>query len=369
MELLPEWAPNLHPMVVHFPIAILTIAIFFDFISFFLSRKKKWWTEEATVCLYGVGAVAAIIVYYTGTLAADSVMLPAAAQSVLTEHADWAWITIWFYGIYALLRIAATWWTSETHRLKFHLGFFLVSLVGLYFLFQTGDHGAQMVFKHGVGVQTAEVENPAQHGHNNGHSGGEETQADSADTASTSFNMQENGNWSWNIEESAAAALEEHFRWVSGSAQSVNAKAVETEDGYGLSFSGDNLRAFFTSDQAYETEQIDYYVNMASFTGTVEFVSHVQDGNNYDFVSIVSDGTVKQGRMSNGEPEIFEEGTTTVSQPLFVRVVGNGTHFRGYINQKLVVHGHGEAPQPGSVGLKFNGSGTVLLQKMGLTQL
>src|SRR5690625_1259615 len=258
MELIPEWAPNLHPMVVHFPIAILGIAIFFDFISFFLSREKKWWTEEATAFLYGIGAVAAIIVYYTGTLAADSVMLPAEAQSVLTNHADWAWFTIWFYGIYAIARIAATWWTSEKHRLKFHVGFFLISLVGMYFLYQTGDHGAQMVFKHGVGVQAVEIPNPVQHDHDNGHSEGEETHADSTGTTTmtgnTSFNTQENGNWTWNIEQNAIDALQKNFQWISGSAESANAEVVEVEDGHALSFSGDDLNAFFTGDQSYETE-------------------------------------------------------------------------------------------------------------------
>ncbi|MCW9706238.1 DUF2231 domain-containing protein [Fodinibius salsisoli] len=378
MELIPEWAPNLHPMVVHFPIAILTIAIFFDFVSFFLPRKKKWWTEEATAFLYGVGAVAAIIVYYTGTLAADSVTLPAEAQPVLTEHADWAWLTLWFYGVYAVLRIVATWWASPIHRLKLHVGFFLLSLMGMYFLYQTGDHGAQMVFKHGVGVQAVDVENPVQHDHSehgeskDDHSESEEGQSPGEETdtsGATSFSTNENGNWIWNIEQNAVTALQQNFEWLSGSAESVNAEAVEVEDSHALSFSGDNLSAFFSGDQSYETEQIDYYVDMASFDGTAWFVSHVQDQNNYDFVSIASGGTVKQGRMINGEPQIFEEGSVDVSQLLFVRVVGNGTHFRGYINEEMVVHGHGDAPKPGRIGLKMNGSGTLLLQKMSVTQL
>lgn len=372
MELIPEWAPNIHPILVHFPIAILGIAIFFDIVSFFLSREKKWWTEEATAFLYGVGAVAAIIVYYTGTMAADSVMLPAEAQSVLTEHADLAWITIWFYGLYAIARIAATWWRSEKQRLKFHIGFFLLSLVGVYFLYQTGDHGAKMVFKHGVGVQTAEVENPVQHDHETGHIDTGDSHTDSTKvkgSVSTSFSIQENGNWSWNIEKNALPALEENFQWVAGSAESVNAEAVEAAGGHALSLSGDNLNAFFTGDTSYETEQVDYYVNMDSFNGTVEFVTHVQDANNYDFVSVASDGTVKQGRMNNGEAMIFEEGSVETSQSLFVRVVGNGTHFRGYINEEMVVHGHGDAPAPGKVGLKLNGSGTFLLQKMSVAML
>jgi uncharacterized membrane protein len=375
MELIPEWAPNIHPMLVHFPIAILAVAIIFDFVAFFLPREKKWWTEESTAFLYGVGAVAAIVVYYTGTLAADSVMLPAEAKSVLTEHADLAWITIWFYGVYAALRIAATWWASEKHRLKFHVGFFLLSLVGMYFLFQTGEHGAKMVFEHGVGVKAVDIENPVQHDHSTDHEEGSDAHSEgeegshNKESGAISFNTTDSGNWTWEVEENAVAALEENFQWLAGSTESVNAEAVEAEGGHALFFSGDNLNAFFTGDQSYETEQIDYYVDMASFEGTAWFVSHVQDQNSYDFVSVASNGTVKQGRMTNGEPEIFEESTTDISQPLFVRVVGNETHFRGYVNKEMVVHGHGDAPQPGSVGLKLDGSGSFLLQKMSLTKL
>jgi hypothetical protein len=149
----------------------------------------------------------------------------------------------------------------------------------------------------------------------------------------------------------------------------VNAEAVETENGHALSFSGDNLNGFFAGNATYEKEQINYNVDMSSFDGTVLFVNHVQDKNNYDFVSIASDGTVKQGRRYDGETTIFKEGSTDVSQPLFVRVVGNGEHYKGYINKELVVHGHGDAQQPGTIGLKLDGSGTLLLQKLSLTQL
>jgi uncharacterized membrane protein len=366
LKLIPDWAPNIHPMVVHFPIAILGIAIFFDFISFFMSREKKWWTEEATAFLYGIGALAAIIVYYTGTLAADSVAASAAAESVMSNHADWAWWTIWFYGIYAVARIAATWWSSEKHRLKFHLGFFLLSFGGLFLLFQTGDHGARMVFEYGVGVQAVEVENPVEHdeeGETESHTeGGSSSEA-------TSFSIEDNGNWTWEIEDNAVPVLSENFNWLSGSAEAVNAEAVETENGHALSFSGDNLNGFFAGTATYEKEQINYNVDMSSFDGTVLFVNHVQDKNNYDFVSIASDGTVKQGRRYDGETTIFKEGSTDVSQPLFVRVVGNGEHYKGYINKELVVHGHGDAQQPGTIGLKLDGSGTLLLQKLSLTQL
>ncbi|SVE05786.1 uncharacterized protein METZ01_LOCUS458640, partial [marine metagenome] len=39
MALLPSWAPNLHPLIVHFPIAVLTAAVVADLIDIFLPRS------------------------------------------------------------------------------------------------------------------------------------------------------------------------------------------------------------------------------------------------------------------------------------------------------------------------------------------
>ncbi|HEX6982467.1 MAG TPA: DUF2231 domain-containing protein [Balneolaceae bacterium] len=361
MELIPEWAPSVHPMLVHFPLAILAVAILFDFISFFLPKEQKWWTEEATAFLYGIGAVAAVGVYFTGKAAANSVFLPAEAQTVLNTHADWAWWTVWFYGIYALARILATWKVPAKHHRKLHLGFFALSFIGLFLLFQTGDNGAKMVFKHGVGVQAAQVEDT------------EQTDFDESsqnETVPTAFNVNENGDWIWEIENGAVQALQNNFHFISGSAGQLNAEAVQTDSGsYALRLSGDNLNGFFVTHENYQNVQVDYRLDVSAFNGTITLVNHVQDSANYDYVSVSSDGTVQQGRMIEGQPEVFAEGQTDVSKPLFVRVVGSGTHFRGYVDKQMVVHGHGDAPEAGQVGLKLEGNGTVLLEQMELVQL
>ena len=404
MEFIPEWAPNIHPLLVHLPIGILIIAIFFDFISFFLPKDKKWWSEETTAILYGVGAAIAVGVYFTGRAAGDSVFLPAEAQSVLTTHADWALYTVWFYGIYAVARILATWKGREEHRLKYHIGFFALSLAGLFMLFQTGDNGAKMVFKYGVGVQSVDIENPVQHDHETDHDeAGEDTDEhaeseehshaegeehseaseeshdegteehshdESSMGSSTAFKATDNGNWEWKIDKNAISDLKSNFHWLEGSLEEVNAEAVQTNNGnYVLSFSGNNLNGFFVGHESYKTVQVDYYLDISALDGMVMLTNNVQDDTNFDFVSIASDGAVKQGRLVDGEEEIFEEGTTDVSKSMFVRVVGNGTHFRGYINKEMVVHGHDDAPKAGGVGFKVEGNGTVVLEKMSMTKL
>ncbi|WP_265786560.1 hypothetical protein [Fodinibius salicampi] len=40
-------------------------------------------------------------------------------------------------------------------------------------------------------------------------------------------------------------------------------------------------------------------------------------------------------------------------------MVTNSTHFRGYINKEMVVHGHGDAPKAGSVGIKIDRNSTL----------
>src|SRR6056297_496958 len=149
MELIPEWAPNIHPILVHFPIAIILLAVLMDLLSFFL--PDQWWDDLKTTILYGIGAVSALAAYYTGTLAADSVFLPSGAQSVLNEHADWALWTVWFFGIYAVLRILLHWYQKMDQKI-IRIGLFVIALPDIFFLYETGDHGAEMVFGYGAGT-------------------------------------------------------------------------------------------------------------------------------------------------------------------------------------------------------------------------
>jgi uncharacterized membrane protein len=37
--LTPDWAPNIHPLIVHFPIALLVVTAFANLITFFIPEK------------------------------------------------------------------------------------------------------------------------------------------------------------------------------------------------------------------------------------------------------------------------------------------------------------------------------------------
>lgn len=355
MELIPEWAPNVHPIIVHFPIGILLVAAFLDLLNF--SLPDEWWDDLKSTILYGIGAVSAIAAYYTGSWAADSIFLPSGAQTVLNNHADWALWTVWFFGLYALLRIAFHWLDIMEKKSLRYVAFITV-LPGLFLLYETGEHGAKMVFGYGTGTGQLLEQHES-----------ERLPTDSLSTQNLSSFQIDEENWSWEISANGVSAFLQNFYWLEGAPQNLNPSILKNGNNHLLRLSGDSLSSFFATHANYQNVQVDYYLDLSGFNGEVELANHVQDTQNYDFTSLVFDGSITQGRVSDGETELFAEKEYSASGMMFVRVVGNGTHFRAYINKEIAVHGHGDAPEAGSIGIKLQGSGTILIDKIELTKL
>ncbi|MDZ7715165.1 MAG: hypothetical protein U5J95_03030 [Balneolaceae bacterium] len=184
----------------------------------------------------------------------------------------------------------------------------------------------------------------------------------------SSFQIGE-ANWSWEISPSGVSAFLQNFHWLEGAPQDLNPSINKSGDNNLLELRGDSLSNFFVTHTNYQNVQVDYYLDWSGFKGEIELTNHVQDAQNYDFTILSSDGSITQGRVSDGERELFAEEEYAESGMTFVRVVGNGTHFRAYINKEMAVHGHGDAPEAGSIGIKLQGSGTVLIDKITLTKL
>lgn len=355
MNELFDYAPNIHPMIVHFPIAILILAIGLNALAFFV--KDEWWDEKKTTFIYVLGSIAAIIAYFTGRSAADTVFLPTQAQSLLTDHADWALWTVLFFSIYTIIRIALHWY-KLLNKKSVQITVFVLGLSGILFLFQTGEYGATMVYGYGVGTgQYLEAEETIP------------TQTENADLESL-FIRKKNGDWVWQMSANSVNDLNEHFHWLEGDMEQLNPTVSIADNKTYLSFDlSDHISNFFVTHSGYENIQVDIYLDMASFNGEVKIAHHVQDFQNYDFVALTSDGEISQGRITNNQIKLFDEKKFQNDGLKFIRVVSDGTHFRGYINKEMVVHGHGDKPKAGSIGLKVNGHGKLLIQKTELAQL
>lgn len=145
----PEWAPGIHPMVVHFPIALLFFAVAADGVALLLAGNRY---ERVVALLYAAGAVACVAAYYSGHDAATAVPVPEGADRVLVEHEGWALRTTWFFLLFGAARVAAA-WRLDSLRRGVRLALVIVAAAGLYLVYETGDHGAEMVYRYGVGVR------------------------------------------------------------------------------------------------------------------------------------------------------------------------------------------------------------------------
>ncbi len=140
-------------MLVHFPIALLCAAVLLDLVAI-LARKQPG-LRIGAVIVYVLGAVGALASYLTGKSAGDSFLLSGAVNTALTDHADWGTATMWFFVIYALVRLGVLWWDREG-KTAIWAPLLLIGAGGLFLVFETAEHGAQMVFRYGVGVQAME---------------------------------------------------------------------------------------------------------------------------------------------------------------------------------------------------------------------
>jgi uncharacterized membrane protein len=150
MNLIPVWAPNLHPLVVHFPIALLVTAAGLDVVGWTL-RCNRSLRFVATV-LYVLGTLTIVATYFTGRAAAATIWLPGMAHAAVKEHWDWAFRTTWFFGILTVVRLVLLWRARADPRRVLIAALTLAGLVGVVLLGETGDRGGRLVYQYGVGI-------------------------------------------------------------------------------------------------------------------------------------------------------------------------------------------------------------------------
>src|SRR5690625_5846529 len=82
LAIFPEWAPNIHPIVVHFPIALLVVALLLDLIR--IVKREHTGLNLAVQILYGLGTLGLIVSFITGRQATETVEV--AGQAFRSEE-------------------------------------------------------------------------------------------------------------------------------------------------------------------------------------------------------------------------------------------------------------------------------------------
>jgi uncharacterized membrane protein len=138
----------IHPMIVHFPIALLIVGFLFEVIGVVLN--KEFYSKAAFILLL-LGTAGAVAAYVTGNLAGEGVTEMGSLKQALERHEDSAAATLWIIAGVAAVRIVMV----VTKRFTGSLRWVAVALycVGVFFIARTGHLGGNLVYKHAAGVQ------------------------------------------------------------------------------------------------------------------------------------------------------------------------------------------------------------------------
>ena len=111
------------------------------------------------------------------------------------------------------------------------------------------------------------------------------------------------------------------------------------------------------------------YMNQ-DFKGDLKFIYHFNNEQNYEF-AWVNGNNMKLGRIINGEEKIFDESEfeSDSNEWTTLKFSAAGTHFKGYIGETNITHGHGDEMEPGFVGLWIDGTGTLMIRGLEVVNL
>jgi len=154
---------NIHPLIVHFPIAFLNGFFIMELLGFIL--KKEDLRTAATWMLY-LGALGAIAAVSAGLWAAYTVPHTDKEHEIMADHRN---LMLTVLGLAIVLSI----WrfrVKGVFSFKWQVLHLVLALVTLGVMASGADHGGLMVYKYGVAVKAV----PVKGHHHHGIFGGEE---------------------------------------------------------------------------------------------------------------------------------------------------------------------------------------------------
>jgi uncharacterized membrane protein len=154
-----EALADFHPHIIHFPIALL---ITYSFVELFGTIFKSDFASKTAHLLLAIGVFFAFLAALTGNQAMNVFDgWNENTTAVLNNHELFANLTIWYFTAILILRTILVIKKKFNSSLKYI--FIILLPIGIYFVYQTGKFGGELMHKYGIGTEIQnEALNPAE---------------------------------------------------------------------------------------------------------------------------------------------------------------------------------------------------------------
>jgi uncharacterized membrane protein len=150
--------PNLHPLMVHFPIVLLLVGAVLAIANVFFLKKEIDWVITGLIFVGALGA------YLSGrTFHPHTHDLTEHAKQVLAQHDKWADWTIYLSIAGFVVQIVSQFFFKQKRWAVAVVA--LVLIASAYTVSRTGHYGAQLVHIEAVGPQGQYLESGESHSH------------------------------------------------------------------------------------------------------------------------------------------------------------------------------------------------------------
>ena len=160
-----EIIPNYHPIFVHFTLGLLGSSVGLFVLTRVISNQDLK-HQLLTVALWNLwlGAIVTIITIGAGWYAFNTVEHDDPSHLVMLDHRNLALST------FIIVMVLAVWsWRKFRHAEQISIPFLGAAILAAGLLVATAWHGAELVFRHGLGVISLPDKSAHHHG-SNGHS-------------------------------------------------------------------------------------------------------------------------------------------------------------------------------------------------------
>ena len=148
-----ELFSHLHPMVIHFPVALLALYSVLEIVNIF---KPSDYLDKSVNIILILGVVGLVSGVLTGNMEKQSAELimknsDKTIQSAIEDHEDMANFTVWYFTALVFSRLYFS--IKKKMTKKFKILFAIFSITGFVLIFTTADYGGKLVYKFGVGTE------------------------------------------------------------------------------------------------------------------------------------------------------------------------------------------------------------------------